>query len=305
MHMTNLSHAAFEAARRGKGFTLSFEAFPARSSDDLKGIIELGRKLDAFSPAFMSVTYGAGGTTQQATLETLSALTSCAKNSIAGHLTCVGAPRSTVDGVAECYLQMGVRHIVALRGDAPKGQTRYTPHPQGYANAAELVQSLARTGRFDISVAAYPEVHPDSTDRQADIDNLRAKFDAGADRAITQFFFDNTSYYRLLDDSAAAGIDKPIVPGILLIHDFAKVRNFAARCRAGIPAWLETRFSGLENDPEGQRLVAASIAAEQVLDLAAQGVRHFHFFTLNRPDLALATCRCLGILPGEQTRRAA
>ncbi len=303
--MTSLSCSAFQAARRGKGFTLSFEAFPARTTRDLKAIIELGRKLDAFSPAFLSVTYGAGGTTQQATLETLSALTSCAKNSIAGHLTCVGAPRSTVDGVAECYLQMGVRHIVALRGDAPQGQTHYVPHPQGYANAAELVSALARSGRFDISVAAYPEVHPDSSNRRADIDNLKAKFDAGADRAITQFFFDNTSYYRLLDDSAAAGIDKPIVPGILLIHDFAKVKSFAQRCRAGIPDWLERRFSGLEDDVDGQKLVAASIATEQVLDLAAQGVRHFHFFTLNRPDLALATCRCLGVLPGEPMQSAA
>lgn len=303
--MTHLSQSAFAMARKNGGFTLSFEVFPAADAAGNDALVAMARELQCYTPAFMSVTYGAGGSTQNRTLQSVSRLVGETDHSIAGHLTCVGAERRKTDAVVDMYEQLGLRHIVALRGDAPAGSARYQAHPQGYRNARDLVASLARRGGFDISVAAYPEVHPDSPSREADMDNLAAKLDAGADRAITQFFFDNDMFYRLQDRCAARGLSQPIVPGILLIHDFAKVCSFAARCGTSIPEWLHARFAGLEADLEAQKLVAASVAAEQVLDLAARGSRHFHFFTLNRPDLALAMCRCLGILPAERQPEAA
>lgn len=302
MTVTSLSQRVFAA--RKNGFTVSFEAFPARNAADMARLVDMARVLEAYRPEFLSVTYGAGGSTQTATVDCVERITAATGHAIAGHLTCVGAPRRTTDAVIDTYQSLGVRHVVALRGDAPAGAERYEPHPDGYQCTSELVGRLKARG-FDISVAAYPEKHPDSPSPAHDLDHLKAKLGAGADRAITQFFFDNSLFYRFRDAAAARGIDKPIAPGILLIHDFAKVKNFARRCQATIPAWLEARFAGLENDPEGQKLAAVGVAAEQVLELAGQGVGHFHFFTLNRPDLAIAMCRCLGIVPDQRISSAA
>ncbi len=308
--MTHLSQNAFSAARKGAGFSVSFEVFPARTPEALHDLQSTAAELATFSPEFISVTYGAGGTTRSATVETLKGLRdgsgqALSGTNVAGHLTCVGASRTQTDAMIEAYAGLGVKHVVALRGDAPAGQDRYEPHPGGYPNAAGLVEALARRGGFDISVAAYPETHPDSPSRRHDLDNLHAKLDAGAHRALTQFCFDNQAFYRLRDDCAARGLAQPLVPGILLIHDFAKVCNFAGKCGASIPGWLKARFAGLENDLPAQQLVAVSVAAEQVLDLAGQGVRQFHFYTLNRPDLAIAVCRCLGVQPHIKQAQAA
>ena len=303
--MTRLSSLAYEAAKSRSGYVVSFEAFPGRNEADLSSLTEMAKNLQEVRPSFLSVTYGAGGSTQDTTLATLRQLDGHTKHQLAGHLTCVGADKIQVNEVVSRYREIGVRRIVALRGDPPNGAEQYTPHPKGYKNAADLVGALAKSGDLDISVAAYPEVHPESASPQADIENLKAKYEAGASRGITQFFFDNTVFYRFLDNCQKHGIDMPMLPGILLIHDFSKVKNFARRCGAHIPEWLEARFRGLENDPEGHKLVAATCAAEQVLDLAAQGITQFHFYTLNKADLALATCRCLGILPDPPARHAA
>jgi methylenetetrahydrofolate reductase (NADPH) len=216
----------------------------------------------------------------------------------AAHLTCVAATREEVDSVARGYRTAGVRHVVALRGDPPAGVgAKYEPHPGGYANAAELVAGLKRIGNFEISVAGYPEKHPDSPTLEADLDNLKAKVDAGATRVITQFFFDNAHYLRFLEAARARGIWAPIVPGIVPIHDFKRVAGFAARCGASMPAWLARRFDGLDQDQATTHLVAAAVAAEQVMDLVDEGIRQFHFYTLNRADLVYAICHLLGLRP--------
>jgi methylenetetrahydrofolate reductase (NADPH) len=216
----------------------------------------------------------------------------------AAHLTCVQATRGEVDAVARGYWQAGVRHIVALRGDAIAGPgARFVPHPDGYQNAADLVGGLKRLAKFEISVAAYPEKHPDSPSVEADIDNLKAKIDAGATRAITQFFFDNDLYRAYVDRVRARGITVPIVPGIVPIHNFKQVAGFAARTGATIPDWMARRFDGLDNDPQTSHLVAAAVAAEQVMDLVDHGTRQFHFYTLNRADLVYAVCHLLGLRP--------
>lgn len=294
--MTSLSQKSFNEARNDDaGFNISFEVFPPIGDAGQRALAQVARDLARINPGFFSVTYGAGGSSRQRTLDTLEQIASDTGLNLAGHLTCINADRAEIDAVAGRYLEMGVRHIVALRGDMPDQTGPYRPHPNGYRNAADLVAGLKRRGDFEISVAAYPEIHPDSPSRRADIENLKAKFDAGADRAITQFFFDNHLFTDFLNETAAAGIDQPIVPGILLIHDFNKVKRFAQMCGASIPAWLTTRFDGLENDTEAHRLTAVGVAVEQVLDLAAHGVRNFHFYTMNRSDLALAVCRSLGI----------
>ncbi len=295
--MTSLSQKAFDVSRDKNGFTVSFEAYPPLSSNGRLALLDVAEKLEAFEPTFFSVTYGAGGSTRERTLKTLREITEKTSHTLTGHLTCVGASKAETNAVALKYLDMGIRNIVALRGDAPPDQDKFTPHPQGYKNATELVAGLNELGDFDISVAAYPETHPDSPSRKADLDNLKAKLDAGADRAITQFFFDNPLYYDLIDAADKHGITQPIVPGILLIHDFWKVKHFAKMCGATIPDWLEARFAGLEGDLESQKLVAVSTAVEQVLDMAGQGVRHFHFYTMNKADLAVAVCRTLGLQP--------
>lgn len=293
--MTSLSQNAYDVTQKSDGFTVSFEAFPPMGPKGQGKLLDVAQNLESFDPAFFSVTYGAGGGTQERTFETLADISCKTGLDLAGHLTCVGATKQQTNAVAEKYRKMGVNRIVALRGDKPDGQDQFMAHPDGYKNAAELVAGLKALGGFDVSVGAYPEAHPDSPSKTADLDNLKAKFDAGADRAITQFFFDNHLYYDFIKATRAHGITGPIVPGILLIHDFWKVKKFANMCGTDVPDWLETRFVGLEEYPEAQQLVAVSTAVEQVLEMAANGVRHFHFYTMNRSELAVAVCRSLGL----------
>jgi methylenetetrahydrofolate reductase (NADPH) len=256
------------------------------------------RRLEPLRPRFVSVTYGAGGSTRERTHATVTRLARETGLVPAAHLTCVQATKAEVDEVARAYQESGVRHIVALRGDPPTGVgARYTPHPGGYANAADLVVGLKRIGNFEVSVAGYPEKHPDSASVADDLANLRAKVDAGATRVITQFFFDNAHYLRFLEQARARGIWVPIVPGIVPIHNFRQVAGFAGRCGATMPSWLARRFDGLDNDPQTTHLVAAAVAAEQVMDLVDQGIRQFHFYTLNRADLVYAICHLLGLRP--------
>jgi methylenetetrahydrofolate reductase (NADPH) len=256
------------------------------------------RRLEPLKPRFVSVTYGAGGSTRERTHATVARLARETCLVPAAHLTCVEARRTEIDEVARRYRASGVNHIVALRGDPAGGAgSRYAPHPGGYANAADLVAGLRRIGDFEISVAGYPECHPESADAAADLANLKAKVEAGASRVITQFFFDNSHYLRFLEQARAAGIWAPIVPGIAPVHNFRQVAGFAARCGASVPSWLARRFEGLEDDPQTTHLVAAAVAAEQVMDLVDQGIRQFHFYTLNRADLVYAICHLLGLRP--------
>ena len=277
---------------------VSFEFFPPKTDKMEEGLWEAIRRLEPIGPRFVSVTYGAGGSTRERTHATVTRLVKETALVPAAHLTCVQATRGEVDDVVRGYGEAGVRHIVALRGDPVAGPgTRYEVHPGGYANAAELVAGIKRLGEFEVSVGAYPEGHPESPTLIADIDNLRAKLDAGADRAITQFFFDNAHYYRYMDKVRARGIRAPITPGIVPIHNFKQVAGFAQRTGATVPESLRKRFEGLDNDPETTRLVAATIAAEQVMDLVDNGVREFHFYTLNRANLVYAICHLLGLRP--------
>ncbi|MGE0630653.1 MAG: methylenetetrahydrofolate reductase [NAD(P)H] [Hyphomicrobiaceae bacterium] len=278
--------------------SVSFEFFPPKTERMEEALWAAVRRLEPMRPEFVSVTYGAGGSTRERTHSTVSRIVRETMVVPAAHLTCVQATRGEIDQVARGYWQTGVRHVVALRGDPPAGPgSRYEPHPDGYENAAALVAGLKRLARFEVSVAAYPEKHPDSPSLAADIDNLKAKIDAGADRAITQFFFDNAVFLRFLERTRAAGIEVPIVPGIVPIHNFAQVAGFATRTGASIPDWLARRFDGLENDAATAPLIAAAVAAEQVLDLVDHGIRHFHFYTLNRADLVYAICHLLGLRP--------
>ncbi len=275
---------------------LSFEFFPPRTEAleaQLWGAI---RRLEPLAPRFVSVTYGAGGSTQARTHATVARLVTETSLTPAAHLTCVGATRAEVDAVARHYWEAGVRHIVALRGDPPPG-TQYAPHPGGYAYAADLVAGLKRVADFEISVAAYPEVHPQALSPEADLDNLKRKLDAGASRAITQYFFDPAVYLRFIDRCLAAGISAPIVPGIMPVSNFAQAAKFSAMCGASVPDWLAYMFEGLEEDAETRRMVAAVVAAEQVRLLQANGVDEFHFYTLNRPDLTYAIAHILGVRP--------
>jgi methylenetetrahydrofolate reductase (NADPH) len=255
-------------------------------------------RLKPLAPSFVSVTYGAGGSTRERTHATLARILAETALRPAAHLTCVAATRAEVDGVVDAYREAGIRHIVALRGDPEGGVgSAYRPHPEGYANAAELVAGIARAGGFEISVAAYPEKHPESPSIEADIDMLKRKVDAGAVRAITQFFFENDVFERYVERVRAAGISIPIVPGIVPVHNFKQVAAFAARCGASVPVWLAARFQGLDEDPATRQLVAAAVAAEQVLDLVDRGIADFHFYTMNRADLVYAICHLLGMRP--------
>ncbi len=293
--MTNLSKKAFQAAQ-GDGFEVSFEMFPARTETGRQALCAMARRLEPFGPEYISVTYGAGGSSRDSTIETIKALKASVATPICGHLTCSDASREETLEVARIYRDMGITHIVALRGDPKAGETAFRPHPQGFANAAELIAALRDTWPdMHISMAAYPEVHPESPSPEADLENLQAKFAAGANEALTQFFFDNELYRDFLARARAAGIDGQIVPGIMLIQDFFKVRNFARKCQASIPPWLEARFAGVAMDSQEHKLLTAAYAMEQVLDLAACGVRRFHLFTMNRPELAEAICRVLGL----------
>ena len=279
-------------------FQVSFEFFPPKTdATELRFWESIGR-LAPLRPRFVSVTYGAGGSTRERTLRLVSRITAETGVDAAAHLTCVGASRDEVDAVVRGYRDAGVSRIVALRGDPPEGVGQpFVPHPEGYRSAAELVAGIMAIGAFDISVAAYPEKHPQSPDMAADIDNLKRKLDAGASRAITQMFFENDDYFRFVDRARAAGIDAPIVPGIQPIHSFRQIAGFAGRCGARIPGWLADRFEGLDEDPETHALVAAAVAAEQVMELVDNGVTEFHFYTLNRSNLVFALARLLGVRP--------
>jgi methylenetetrahydrofolate reductase (NADPH) len=251
-------------------------------------------KLAPCAPSFVSVTYGACGTTREGTLAAVKRLTAETPLKVAGHLTCAGASRAEAAAVAEDYWSAGVRHIVALRGDGGPPGTRFIPHPQGYRNAAELVAGLLAIAPFEISVAAYPETHPDAASAQADLDNLKRKLDAGATRALSQFFFDPETFLRFRDRAAASGIDAPIVPGILPVTNFAQTRKFADACGAEVPEWMTRLFLGLDGHPQPRKLVAAAVAAELCRSLYGEGVRDFHFYTLNRAELTQAICHLLG-----------
>ena len=271
----------------------SFEFFPPRDEKMAARLWQTVERLRSLNPAFVSVTYGADGSTRERTHEIVTRIHAETGLVSAPHLTCVGASREEVLEVARRYWDAGIRHIVALRGDPPKGSARYVPHPEGFAYAADLVAGLRTVGDFEISVAAYPEVHPEATSAAADLDNLKRKVDAGASRAITQFFFDPTVFLRFRDAAAAAGIRVPIVPGILPITRFPQITRFAAACGASIPDWLSERFEGLEDDAETRALISASVAIDMVETLRRHGVSDFHFYTLNRAELVYAICHCL------------
>jgi len=277
---------------------VSFEFFPPKTEEMERTLWEAVTRLAPLDPNFVSVTYGAGGSTRERTHATVKRILDETTLVPAAHLTCVAATREEVDAVVRNYWDAGVRHIVALRGDPTGGiGARYAPHPGGYRNAADLVAGIKRARDFEVSVAAYPEKHPDSPSVAADIDMLKAKVDAGATRAMTQFFFENDLYFRYLDRVRARGIDIPIVPGILPVQNFKQTKSFAERCGASVPAWLADRFDGLENDPATRKLIAAAVAAEQVTDLVDRGVGDFHFYTMNRADLVYAVCHLLGLRP--------
>ncbi len=273
---------------------LSFEFFPPKTEALETQLWACIRRLEPLHPRFVSVTYGAGGSTQARTHATVARIVRETSLTPAAHLTCVGATCEAVDEVARSYWAAGVRHIVALRGDVPGGGT-YAPHPGGYAYACDLVAGLRRVADFEISVAAYPEVHPSAPDSAFDLDNLKRKLDSGATRAITQSFFDTDIYLRFLDRALAAGITAPIVPGIMPVTNFAQAAKFAANVGTSVPDWLGQLFDGIEDDPETRRMVAAVVAAEQVRLLQANGVDEFHFYTLNRPDLTYAIAHILGV----------
>lgn len=290
--------ASRQTADQRPDLQISFEFFPPKTDVMEEKFWDSVHKLAPLKPRFVSVTYGAGGSTRERTLRMVSRIKAETGVDAAAHLTCVGASREEVDTVVRGYQQAGINRIVALRGDPPEGVGQpFTPHPQGYHNAADLVAGLRRLGDFDISVAAYPEKHPQSPDWQTEIDNLKRKIDAGADRAITQMFFSNGDYLRYLERARAAGITAPIVPGIQPIHSFKQIANFAGRCGASIPDWLAERFEGLDDEPETHALVASAVAAEQVTELLDEGVTEFHIYTHNRSPLALALARILGRRP--------
>ncbi|GHA15954.1 methylenetetrahydrofolate reductase [Devosia pacifica] len=274
---------------------LSFEFFPPKTDAMEARFWESIDRLAPLRPRFVSVTYGAGGSTRERTLRMVSQIKGRSGVDAAAHLTCVGSSKDDVNAVVEGYKEAGINRIVALRGDPPEGVGQpFTPHPEGYKSAADLVAGLRRIGDFDISVAAYPEMHPQSLDWDADIDNLKRKLDAGAQRAITQMFFDNADYLRYVERARKAGITAPIVPGIQPIHSFKQISGFAAKCGATIPDWFAERFEGLDDDPDTHALVASAVAAEQVMELLDEGVTQFHFYTLNRSNHVLALARLLG-----------
>jgi methylenetetrahydrofolate reductase (NADPH) len=275
---------------------VSFEFFPPKTEKMEETLWSAISRLAPLHPEFVSVTYGAGGSTRERTHATVTRILKETDLKPAAHLTCVDATKDEVNAVAQQYWNEGVRHIVALRGDPVHGAgTKYEPHPEGYQNAADLVAGLKRIADFEISVAGYPETHPESLSVESDLDNLKAKVDAGADRIITQFGFDNAHFLRYLERARAAGIWVPISPGIVPIHNFKQVAGFAKRAGATVPSWLARRFEGLEDDSATSHLVAAAVATEQVMDLVDEGIKKFHFYTLNRADLVYAICHLLGL----------
>lgn len=291
----------FPLSRRsdiGNKIRVSFEFFPPKNDDMEARLWDTVTRLEPLRPQFVSVTYGAGGSTRERTARTVKRILEESTLTPAAHMTCVDASREEVDQVIAEFAAMGVKRFVALRGDPKEGVgATYQPYPGGYANGAELVGALKAQGDFDISVSAYPEKHPESPDFVTDFDMLKRKVDNGATRAITQFFFDNDLYERYVERARKAGIYIPIVPGVLPIHSFTQVANFSARCGAHVPSWLAERFEGLDKDPQTHALVASAVAVEQVLDLVERGVNDFHFYTMNRADLVVAVCHMIGIRP--------
>jgi methylenetetrahydrofolate reductase (NADPH) len=280
-------------------FVVSFEFFPPKSPEMEETLWRAVKRLEPLAPQFVSVTYGAGGSTRERTHNTVRRILTETALVPAAHLTCVAADRAEVLDVADEYWDMGVRHIVALRGDPPSGDARYAAHPGGFTWASELVAGLRSRREFEVSVATFPEGHPDSLSLDAELDNLKRKIDAGATRAITQFFFDNWTYLRFVDRARKAGITVPIVPGIMPVTNFGQMTRFAAQAGATVPRSMAPLFEGLEHDPETRKLVAATVAAEQCQQLAGAGVTEFHFYTLNRADLTYALCHILGLRPGK------
>lgn len=291
----------------GAGVSVSFEFFPPKSEKMEASLWAAVQRLEPLSPSFVSVTYGAGGSTRERTHRTVERLIKETALAPAAHLTCVGASRDEVDAVVRDYHELGVRHIVALRGDPLEGLGAiYNPHPQGYAYGSDLVAGIRRVSEdFEVSVSAYPERHPESPDWTSEIDNLKRKVDAGATRAITQYFFENDVFETFLEKVRAAGITIPIVPGILPIVNFETTMVFSAKCGTSIPHWLARRFAGLDQDAETRKLVASAVACEQVLDLVDRGITDFHFYTMNRADLTFAICHMLGLRPAPLEQQAA
>ena len=278
-----------------KPVDVSFEFFPPHNAQMEERLWRSIERLAALGPRFVSVTYGADGSTRERTHTAVERIVSETDLTAAPHLTCIGASRGEIDDIAREYWDMGVRHLVALRGDASPDSDGYVAHPEGYAYAEDLVAGLKKVADFDISVAAYPEVHPEAPNPLFDLDNLKRKLDAGASRAITQFFFDTDIFLRFRDLAAAAGIESVIVPGILPITRFPQLERFAERCGASVPEWLRERFAGLDDDQGTRQMIAASVAIEQVHRLQAEGISEFHFYTLNRSELTFAICHALGV----------
>ncbi|QDG78687.1 methylenetetrahydrofolate reductase [NAD(P)H] [Labrenzia sp. PHM005] len=286
--------------------TASFEFFPPKTEKMGETLWNTVQRLAPLNPSFVSVTYGAGGSTRERTHKTVERILKETDLAPAAHLTCVGSPKSEVDAIVKDYWDLGVRHLVALRGDPLAGiGALYEPHPEGYAYATDLVAGIKKIANFDISVSGYPEKHPESGSWQKEIDNLKRKVDAGADRIITQYFFDNDLFDDYLDRIAAAGINIPVIPGILPIHNFEQTMVFSAKCGTSIPEWVARRFSGLHNDPDTRKLVGVAIACEQVMDLVDRGITDFHFYTMNRADLTFAICHMLGMGKPEHQQVAA
>ncbi len=286
--------------------TASFEFFPPKSDKMADSLWASVKRLEPLRPSFVSVTYGAGGSTRERTHKTVERLLKETDLCPAAHLTCVAASRADVDEIVRDYWELGVRNLVALRGDPIEGLgARYVPHEDGYAYASDLVEGIKKIGDFDVSVSGYPERHPESDGWQTEIDNLKRKVDAGADRIITQYFFDNELFEEYLERITKAGITIPVVPGILPIHNFEQTMVFSAKCGTTVPDWVARRFTGLHNDPETRKLIGAAIAAEQVMDLVDRGISDFHFYTMNRADLTYAICHMLGMGNHEPEKKAA
>ena len=285
-------------ARSPQRLQVSFEFSPPRTEGAERTLWETVTRLTPLRPSFFSVTYGAGGSTRQRTHETVARLKTETGIDAAAHLTCVAATQGEIDDVARAYWDAGIRHIVALRGDPPTGMgTKYSPHPGGYANAAALVAGLKKIGDFQVSVAGYPEKHPDSQSVEADLDNLKRKVDAGADRCITQFFFDADDFLRFRDQAAGRGIAVPIVPGVMPVSNFQGITRMAGLCGSKVPEWLAYMLDGLDDDLETRRMIAATVAGDLCRRLHGEGVDQFHFYTLNRADLTFAICHLLGVRP--------
>jgi methylenetetrahydrofolate reductase (NADPH) len=304
--MTEVTPSAPDGYPALKAPAISFEFFPPKTDEMERSLWETIKRLAPLAPNFVSVTYGAGGSTRERTHSTIARILAETTLLPAAHLTCVGAARGEIDDIVARYHDIGVRHIVALRGDPATGiGTAYVAHPEGYKTSADLVSGIKkRYPDIEVSVSAYPEKHPESADFGADIDTLKAKVDAGAARAITQVFFDNDLYFRFLDRVRARGIDIPIVPGIMPMHNFKQARVFVTRAGTSVPQWLAQKFEGLDDDADTRKLVAATVAAGQVQKLAKHGVDTFHFYTMNRADLVFAICHLLGIRPSGARKAA-